>query len=130
MASYNVNSTKSYMHAMEPMIEAVSKMEIGTDAEIFKLPRNIIDDRKGEQKIDLLTKDMRWLLKSFENVDRELLIDYEGEEEDGDKPDNKQHLGKEEDVKREGIISDILEGCKRVYKKQFSDDTDGSEVES
>ncbi|KAF6009316.1 hypothetical protein HII13_003392 [Brettanomyces bruxellensis] len=130
MASYNVNSTKSYMHAMEPMIEAVSKMEIGTDAEIFKLPRNIIDDRKGEQKIDLLTKDMRWLLKSFENVDRELLIDYEDEEEDSDKADNKQHLGKEEDVKRESIISDILEGCKRVYKKQFSDDTDGSEVES
>ncbi|VEU23061.1 DEKNAAC104164 [Brettanomyces naardenensis] len=121
MASYNVNSTKSYMHAMEPMIAHVSELEVG-DEDSFKLPHNIVDGDVAEARTDTWSKDMRSLLKSFEGVERDLLMDY---------VDSGNESGSEESEEEDGaedfrLLDRIQKQCERVCLKQFGEDEEGA----
>lgn len=121
MASYNVNSTKSYMHAVEPMIAGVEALELTSkvNEEPGKPPGNIIDGQTGESKVESFTKNMRWILKAFEGVDQELLLDYM------DKPGSDKAARPPADHEKispadSKLLREVREGCRRVCRSRFA----------
>ncbi|QPG74274.1 hypothetical protein FOA43_001599 [Brettanomyces nanus] len=121
MATYNVNSTKSYMHAMEPMMVGVSGLEIEEEEEQrFKIPHNIVDGGEEELKGDPLARNLRSLLKDFEGVDRDLLMDYEESESESDYED----IGGDESF---DLLNKIRTSCEQICKRQFGEGGESEE---
>lgn len=116
MTSYNVNSTKSYMQAMEPMIVSLEGFHVEGEAD-FKFPANLIDNETQGARPEGYSKDLRALLKKFEGVDKELLIDLDEDncevEEVG--PQSTELLDK------------LHQNCAQVAKKQYLDESEASQ---
>ncbi|GMF53988.1 unnamed protein product [[Candida] boidinii] len=102
MASYNVSSTKSYMQAMQPMVESLNSLELMDDSLFtpeLKLPNlNDTDGSTGKNNNNgnnsatgTMAKQLHDLLKNFENVmesNLELYFDDDEDEEEANESDS------------------------------------------
>ncbi|GMG39702.1 unnamed protein product [Ambrosiozyma monospora] len=125
MATYNVSSTKSYMQAMQPMIEKLNSLQLDIDQQqedkLFKLP--ILKD--GESKLDV-GRNLHDLLKGFENVmdSTDLLMDDDDEELDSSSNLGSSDDGMESSDDDDGVdplskfelLVQVKDDCERIVK--------------
>ncbi|KAG7890659.1 hypothetical protein KL936_001943 [Ogataea polymorpha] len=95
MSSYNVSSTSSYLQAMQPMIETLSRLDLGDEGTDFKVP----DIGDGNSKIDV-SRQVTDLLKQFENC-AEIELDDESTEDT-------------EEKEAGALLSEIRSDCERI----------------
>ncbi|KAH3668467.1 hypothetical protein OGAPHI_002221 [Ogataea philodendri] len=95
MSTYNVSSTSSYMQAMQPMIDALSRLELEGDESAISLP-NLGD---GDAKLDV-SKQVTDLLKQFENT-----VEIELEDESSDDSAESDH---------NNLLDEIRTECQRI----------------
>ncbi|GMF02916.1 unnamed protein product [Ambrosiozyma monospora] len=135
MATYNVSSTKSYMQAMQPMIEKLNSLQLVIDQQqedkLFKLP--ILKD--GESKLDV-GRNLHDLLKGFENVmdSTDLLMDDDDDEE----LDSSSHLGSFDEssdddeadpLSKFELLVQVRDNCERIVKAGGGDKSLSNPVE-
>lgn len=142
MATYNVDSTGSYMQAMNPLREKLNSFHIENEEESIKIPSNLINEETIANVKSDVHKHLNDIFKSFENIDDDMLLEYEEElindDDDGDNDssdeshgdsDSYSHYENDESAKL-FLINEIKEECNRVHTKHTGgEDTDSNSTQ-
>lgn len=135
MATYNVESTGSYMQAMNPMREKLNSFHIEHEDESLKLPSVLLkEDTISNVKSDV-HKNIKDIFKAFENIDDDLLNEYDESSSDvnyDDSDDYSDEYGdsssshyEDDESAKLFLINEIKEECERIHLKHVGgEDTD------
>ncbi|ODV88104.1 hypothetical protein CANARDRAFT_26259 [[Candida] arabinofermentans NRRL YB-2248] len=126
MATYNVSSTKSYLQAIQPMIDALNELHLEGDESLLKLPTNLKD---GKSKQDV-SKQVHDLLKSFENVmDNNLeFLEEEEEEEDEFSSDSANEFHSDGGKTEFGLLNEVKANCERIQETNGDDSMSSTQL--
>ncbi|KGK39094.1 hypothetical protein JL09_g1713 [Pichia kudriavzevii] len=125
MSSYNVASTGSYMQAMNPMREKLAELVLPGEAEALKIPANLLNEKIVSDARDEATKQVNDLLKNFENIEDDILLDYEmmDSEQTHLQDDDYSHYSDDESAKF-FLIEEIKQECRRIHRKHSDEEND------
>lgn len=109
MASYSVSSTKSYLQAIQPMIDILNQLSLDENEFLaIKIPAEINDGIVDLKSVH--SKELDSLLKGFEGADNqfmEIVSDFE----------NESSSVSSEDDAESGVIGQLRQDCDRITSK-------------
>lgn len=110
------------MQAMDPMREKLNMFHVANEEESLKLPTNLLKEESIANVRSDVQKNVQDIFRAFENIDDNILTDYENPEESNsdysDNSGNKDafHYDDDNSVKL-FLINEIKEECGRVHLK-------------